>query len=444
MTKKLLFILLIVASITKPANARQQLQTDLLYKDLSLQKKDTLRYGLHLQKGGIFQFSIEQQGMALAYELTDAGNQVKLKSRLPQDINGFLKSEFAPTAKSEYVLKIYRFAHPENTDSGKLSILIKRLGKAAMAERQKIKKELAPENAKTVLTADLDHFWQAVDALALCKTPADSVATFQRIYIDRATDGLIDFIAVRDITAEKLVQLVGRYPKFYASIRENTLAIKNTALVIEELFTRFQSVYANFKPFKVCFAIGILNTGGTVSDKFVLIGTEITASSEKNDVSEFIHYKETNRANMLSESGDLIQKIRNIVAHECVHTQQKRMSDTTAKCVLLWQVLMEGICDFVGEMVAGRQINKIAHEYGNKHEKELWDELKANLCSSDISKWLYNGQRSKDRPGDLGYYMGYRIAKSYYEQATDKRQAIIDMIEMTLPMQFLQQSKYAP
>ena len=58
------------------------------------------------------------------------------------------------------MLKIYRFAHPENTDSGKLSILIKRLGKAAMAERQKIKKELAPENAKTVLTADLDHFWQ--------------------------------------------------------------------------------------------------------------------------------------------------------------------------------------------------------------------------------------------------------------------------------------------
>jgi hypothetical protein len=237
---------------------------------------------------------------------------------------------------------------------------------------------------------------------------------------------------------------VSHYPKFYASIRNTTLAVKNTAPVIEELFTKFQSVYANFKPFKVCFAIGILNTGGTVSDRFVLIGTEITATSKDADVSEFINYKETNRANMLSDSGDLIQKVRNIVAHECVHTQQKHMSDTTTKCALLWQVLMEGICDFVGEIVSGQQISKVAHVYGNKHEKELWDELKANLCSTDMSKWLYNGQRSTDRPGDLGYYMGYRIARSYYEQSTDKRQAIIDMIEMTLPMQFLQKSKYAP
>ena len=147
---------------------------------------------------------------------------------------------------------------------------------------------------------------------------------------------------------------------------------------------------------------------------------------------------------MLSDDGDLVQKIRNIVAHECVHTQQKNISDTVAKCPLLWQVLHEGICDFIGEMVAGKQINRAAHEYGDKHEKELWDELKVNLCSSDMSKWLYNGQSAKDRPGDLGYYMGYRIAKAYYEQATDKRQAIIDMIELTLPMQFLQKSKYDP
>jgi hypothetical protein len=444
MLKTFLFSFVLIACTAATGEAQQLLNINLLCKDLVIQKKDTLLYKLNLQKGGIFQFSVEQQGIALAYELIDAANQVQMKSRTPTDINGFLKSDFSPTVKTDYFLKIYRFAHPENTDSGKVSIFIKSLNKAELAVRKKIKKELAPENAKTVLTADIDHFWQAVDALRLCKTSVDSIATFQRLYIDRATDGLIDFIALRDITAEQLVQLVGKYPKFYASIRKNTLAVKNTAPVIKELFTKFQSVYANFKPFKVCFAIGILNTGGTVSDKFVLIGTEITASSKSNDVSEFIRYKETGRANMLSDSGDFIQKVRNIVAHECVHTQQKRMSDTSAKCTLLWQVLMEGICDFVGEKVAGSQINSVVHIYGDKHEKELWDELKTDLCGSDVSKWLYNGQRSKDRPGDLGYYMGYRIAKAYYAQAADKRQAIIDMIEMTLPMQFLQQSKYEP
>ena len=439
-----LIILTLLICFIKAGNAQQQLQLNQQYDNLAVTKTDTLRYGLHLQKGGIFQFSIEQQGIALAYELTDATHQVKLKSRQPQDVTGFLRSEFAPTVKTDYTLKVYRFNHPQNTDSGKLSIFIKSLNKVELAERQKIKKELAAENAKTVLTADIDHFWQAVDALSNCRSHADSLSAIQKLYFDRATDGLIDFIAARDLTAEAQLKLIARYPKFYASIRKNTLGVKDSEKVIQELFTKFQSLYANFKPFKVCFAIGILNTGGTVSDKFVLIGTEITASSNNVDVSEFIAYKETNRANMLSGDGDLVQKIRNMVAHECVHTQQKNISDTVAKCPLLWQVLKEGICDFIGEMVAGKQINRVAHEYGDKHEKELWNELKANLCSSDMSKWLYNGQSAKDRPGDLGYYMGYRIAKAYYEQATDKRQAIVDMVELTLPMEFLQKSKYSP
>ncbi|MCS3800667.1 DUF2268 domain-containing putative Zn-dependent protease [Niastella sp. OAS944] len=439
-----LFIPALLFGFTIAGKAQQPLQLNQPYNNLAVTKTDTLRYGLRLQKGGIFQFSIEQQGIALAYELADATHQVKMKSRQPVDINGFLKSEYAPTVKTDYTLKVYRFNHPQNTDSGKLSIFIKSLNKVELAERQKIRKELEPENAKTVLTADIDHFWQAVDALSSCKSHADSLSAIQKLYFDRATDGLIDFIAARDLTAEAQLKLIARYPKFYASSRKNTLGVKNSEKVIEELFTKFQSLYANFKPFKVCFAIGILNTGGTVSDKFVLIGTEISASSKDVDVSEFITYKETNRANMLSGDGDLVQKIRNMVAHECVHTQQKNISDTAAACPLLWQVLKEGICDFIGEMVAGKQINSVAHEYGDKHEKELWSELRSNLCSSDMSKWLYNGQSAKDKPGDLGYYMGYRIAKAYYEQATNKRQAIVDMIELTLPMQFLQQSKYSP
>jgi hypothetical protein len=439
-----LFIPALLFGFTIAGKAQQPLQLNQPYNNLAVTKTDTLRYGLRLQKGGIFQFSIEQQGIALAYELADATHQVKMKSRQPVDINGFLKSEYAPTVKTDYTLKVYRFNHPQNTDSGKLSIFIKSLDKFELAERQKIKKELAAENAKTVLTADIDHFWQAVDALSNCKTHADSLSAIQKLYFDRATDGLIDFIAARDLTAEAQLKLIARYPKFYASIRKNTLNVKNSEKVIQELFTKFQSLYTNFKPFKVCFAIGIINTGGTVSDKFVLIGTEIMASSKNVDVSEFIANKENNRANMLSADGDLVQKIRNIVAHECVHTQQKNISDTATKCPLLWQVLKEGICDFVGEMVAGKQINTVAHEYGDKHEKELWRELRSNLCSSGMSKWLYNGQSAKDKPGDLGYYMGYRIAKAYYEQATDKRQAIVDMIELTLPMEFLQKSKYAP
>jgi hypothetical protein len=48
----------------------------------------------------------------------------------------------------------------------------------------------------------------------------------------------------------------------------------------------------------------------------------------------------------------------------------------------------------------------------------------------------------KSRPADLGYYVGYKIAQSYYERAHDKKQAIRDVLEAEDFEQFLK--KYAP
>ena len=47
------------------------------------------------------------------------------------------------------------------------------------------------------------------------------------------------------------------------------------------------------------------------------------------------------------------------------------------------------------------------------------------------------------RPGDLGYFMGYRIAQAYYLKATDKAQAIRDLITVRDPAALLVQSGYA-
>ena len=42
----------------------------------------------------------------------------------------------------------------------------------------------------------------------------------------------------------------------------------------------------------------------------------------------------------------------------------------------------------------------------------------------------------KDKPADMDYYMGYRIAKSYYENAKGKKQAVIDIIQMKILCSF--------
>jgi uncharacterized protein YjaZ len=61
---------------------------------------------------------------------------------------------------------------------------------------------------------------------------------------------------------------------------------------------------------------------------------------------------------------------------------------------------------------------------------------------TDLSKWLYNG--TMDKPGDLGYWIGYRIVKSYYQHAADKRRALREILEMTNPKAFLATSGWYP
>jgi hypothetical protein len=105
----------------------------------------------------------------------------------------------------------------------------------------------------------------------------------------------------------------------------------------------------------------------------------------------------------------------------------------------LYRSIREGACDFIAELVSG---NKKKNEYGEKHESELWIQFKNELCNQNIGNWLYNGSTVKNKPRDLGYYIGYKIAESYYNNAQDKRQAIIDIIEMDNPIRFLELSRY--
>jgi len=66
----------------------------------------------------------------------------------------------------------------------------------------------------------------------------------------------------------------------------------------------------------------------------------------------------------------------------------------------------------------------------------------ADEDKADLSDWLYNG--TLERPGDRGYWVGYRIVKSYYEHATDKRQAFREILQMSDPKAFLAKSRWYP
>ncbi|NEM98820.1 hypothetical protein GXP69_14040 [Pontibacter sp. BT327] len=65
------------------------------------------------------------------------------------------------------------------------------------------------------------------------------------------------------------------------------------------------------------------------------------------------------------------------------------------------------------------------------------------MLGTDISNWLYNGLKSTDKPGDLGYYMGYKICEAYYNNSEDKKQAIKEILDIKDHQAFLEKSGYA-
>jgi hypothetical protein len=293
---------------------------------------------------------------------------------------------------------------------------------------------------KAVFTEDIDNFWAAYDNLKSCKTHEDSVNVIQKQYLDKATHGLQEFLKLEELTAENYVVRIAKYPKFYNSVRANTLEAKKTEPFIDDIFNKFKAIYPSFKPIKAYFVMGVITRGGGGFGDIVLIGTEISACNDKVDLSEI---KIEALKKVLGTEGAVVQKIKNMVAHECVHTQQKNELDSTAiNCPLLYTCMLEGSCDFIGELLVGGQINKVAQDYGDAHEKELWQQFKAELCSEKTENWVYNFLKATDKPADLGYYFGYKIAKAYFEKAIDKKQAIIDILKLKNPLQFLEKSGY--
>jgi hypothetical protein len=139
-----------------------------------------------------------------------------------------------------------------------------------------------------------------------------------------------------------------------------------------------------------------------------------------------------------------------IVAHELMHIQQDHARvggsavESKSKPTLLAQALDEGCANFLAWTVTGADPSKAANQYGIAHEHDLWIEFQREMNGTDASHWLYQGDRSKDRPADLGYFMGARVCGAYFTHASNKRQAVHDIFSMPSVPEFLAHSGYAP
>lgn len=321
---------------------------------------------------------------------------------------------------------------------------------AAFAQTDKRGVNSDPNKAKFV-TADIDNFWRAFDLAAKETDRAKKIAIYQTEYLDKGTAGLQDFLRMRIKSAKDLVEVVERLPRFYASVRASTLRVAEMEKRMRESFRKFKKIYPNAVFPDVYFLIGNTSTGGTASANGLLIGTELFSASAATPRDEFPALMKmflrdakddaelqqlTNK--YLDTALKPVEKVPVIVTHESCHFNQNypRLSTVLEKSI------HEGACDFIAELTAGQPLNPRQKTWGDRHEAELWREFQADMNSTDLSRWMYNGLKVKDRPGDLGYYMGYKICWSYYKTARDKRQAVSDILNVKDIPAFFEKSRY--
>jgi len=283
-----------------------------------------------------------------------------------------------------------------------------------------------------VFTSDIDHFWQAYDSVNTTKDTLKQLEFIQTLYLDKASNGLKEFMEAREHSAKRHLDNIIRYPKFWTSVRPHTLNINSHKTEIEKVMLDFKAMYPAFKQPEVYFTIGVLNSGGTTTKDKILIGSEIATANSMVDASEL--------GSWLQEVFKDNKNVVYLVAHEAVHTQQKETGSGTAKDppTLLEYCIAEGSCDFIAEVLLKEPIVSPYMTYGKANEHDLWEAFQKEMYGGEYRNWLYNGADAPGGHADLGYFMGYAICKAYYEKSTDKQKAFKEIIDLDYTKKDLQ------
>jgi hypothetical protein len=277
-----------------------------------------------------------------------------------------------------------------------------------------------PAAGPTIHIEDVERFYKIYDDAGGHPT-ADQL---QRDYIDPGSDGLHQFAKVRNITGKRIAEALAIHPTIYSDAMRCMAVLPHVRQRLEIALRTLGSLYPEARLPPVTIAVGRgkpVGVGSPVSG--VQIGLEALCATNylnPNVEDRFVH----------------------VIAHEYVHVQQATALVDDEHPTVLEYSLIEGAAEFTAELISGEVAYSQLAASTQGHEKEVETAFVAAENATDLSKWLDNG--TPEKPGDLGYWVGYRIVKSYYQHRSDKRQALREILEMTDPQAFLTKSGWYP
>ena len=283
----------------------------------------------------------------------------------------------------------------------------------------------SPAHGPLILTEDVTRFYQVYEAAG----GHPSAEQLDRDYLALGSQGLHEFAKLRNVTGARIADTMAKDPALYANARRCLGILPKVKLRLTAAFAKLGRLYPQAKFPPVTLLVGRGRPAAITNPAGVSVGLETLCAADfmnPNLEDRFVH----------------------TIAHEYGHIQQpadvQALEAGAPGATLLRLSIIEGAAEFTAELISG-DVGYYQHKFWTKgHEAQIEAAFVADEDKTDVSQWLNNGPGTAAKPDDLGYWVGYRIVKSYYEHATDKREALRAIFEMRDPKAFLAKSGWQP
>lgn len=280
---------------------------------------------------------------------------------------------------------------------------------------------LAQKTKEVFVSTDIDNFWNAYDKITTTKDSVQQYRLLRELYLDKGTEGLKGIIEVRNYSEKEFIDWIIHNPKFWNSIRPNTLKVATLYPKINANIKKLKKAYPDLKPSTIYFTIGGFRTGGTTQGNKVLIGSELTLADKTTVIDELPSWRQS-----FYKTQNPLKELPLLCTHEYIHTQQKELVQN-----LLSMCLYEGVAEFISCQVTNTKSDAPAIEFGKANQKIIVDKFVTDLfVMTNNYNWLWGENMNELKVRDLGYYIGYEICERYYNLSKDKTKAIKELIEL--------------
>lgn len=280
-----------------------------------------------------------------------------------------------------------------------------------------------PLQAIEVRTDDVDRFFAVYDAAGARPTGEQ----LQREYLDPGSEGLHHLARARNVTGERIAQAVAADPSLYVNARTCLAVLPRVRRRLAQTFYRLLDLYPEAQRPAVTI---LVSRGRPLAIAGPGDGVQIGLEGMCSDTA----------ARVLGADPD--DRFVRVIAHEYIHAQQSPALLHNVQPTVLERSLIEGVAEFVAEQIAGGVSNAAVMATTRNREQEIEQQFAADVDKTDLGDWVDN--TTADDVGQLGYWVGYRIAKAFHRRAPDKRVAIRQMIELTDAHAFLAASGWHP